>query len=344
MTRLILFSVALILAATSPSAQQTPRPVKLMTVEAGPRTPDRQFFGQVVARQTVDLAFQVSGQIVEFPVLEGETVPEGDLVARLDPEPFELALEQAELRKAQADRDLERLDQLSRSTVSEAALQDARTAAELADVTLRDAQRALSKARLDAPFEALVAERMVANFSTVSPGTPVVRLHDMSELRIEVEVPEILFQRAGLNPGVKVEARFPGRPGAFPLEIREFTSDTDATGQTFVLTLAFVGEETPQVLPGSSVTVVAMLDDGATGAVLPTGALVPDVDGTVSVMVFEETDDGARVTARPVTIEPTDAGGFRVTEGLSGGEEIVSAGAALLDDGQAVRRFTGFPE
>ncbi|WPY96327.1 efflux RND transporter periplasmic adaptor subunit (plasmid) [Limimaricola variabilis] len=351
MTRLLPFLAALTLLASQGAAQQAatdaaPRPVKLMVLGAEDTALTREFYGQVAARQTVDLAFQIGGQLVEFPVLEGQIIPAGDLVARLDPEPFELALEEAELRQAQAARDLDRLNQLSRSTVSEASQEEARTNAELARVAQRDAERALSKARLDAPFEALVAERLVANFTTVGAGTPIVRLHDMSELRVEVEVPEILFQRAGRDPDVEITARFPGLAESFPLVIREFTSDATAVGQSFGLTLAFEAESAPDVLPGSSVTVTARLDGAIGGLPVPPTALVGDLDGTVEVMVFEPGDspDRGRVLAREVEIEIADDGGFLVTGGVERGAEIVAAGAAALEDGQAVRRFAGFPQ
>ena len=81
----------------------------------------RQFFGTVVARQTVDLALQVSGQLIALPVLEGAPVQKDELIAQLDLEPFNRALDQAIVQRDQADRALDRLEQLSSSTVSQAA-------------------------------------------------------------------------------------------------------------------------------------------------------------------------------------------------------------------------------
>jgi RND family efflux transporter MFP subunit len=325
--------------AQEPSA----KPVKIITVSQSELGLTREFYGQVVARQTVDLAFQTAGQLIDFPVLEGQTVPSGEFIARLDPEPLELALEQARLREMQAKRDLDRLSRLSSSTVSQATRDDATTAAGLATVALKEAERALSKATLNAPFEALVAERLVANFTTVAAGTPIARLHDMSELRVEVEVPEILFQRFGTDNNFEVKAIFPGNTKTYPLEVREFTTDATAVGQSFKITLSFDDDDTPNVMPGSSVTVSAQRKNNGNGVAVPTSALIPAPDGSVSVMVFEETDDGARVNARPVKIEVADDGKFLITEGVSDGEEIVAAGATTLDDGQAVRRFIGFP-
>ncbi|WP_026479987.1 efflux RND transporter periplasmic adaptor subunit [Ahrensia sp. 13_GOM-1096m] len=344
----ILSTFALLLAITtlpvSAQAQEpSGRPVKLISVSQPEQGRTREFYGQVVALQTVDLAFQTAGQLVEFSILEGQTISAGELVARLDPEPLELALEQARLRDVQAKRDLDRLKRLSRSTVSQATQDDATTAAGLAAVALKDAERALSKATLNAPFDALVAERLVANYTTVAAGTPVVRLHDMSELRVEVEVPEILFQRSGNDKDLEIHASFPGNSTTYPLKLREFATDATAVGQSFKITLSFDTENTPKVMPGSSVTVSAREKRKGTSLAVPTAALVSAPDGSVSVMVFEETEAGARVVARAVEIEVADDGKFLVTAGLSEGEEIVAAGASMLDDGQAVRRFTGFP-
>ena len=73
-------------------AQDLPRPVKLMTVADQDHRVTRTFFGQVNGRQTVDLAFQVGGQIQDLPVIEGQFLSAGDMIAQLDMEPFALQL------------------------------------------------------------------------------------------------------------------------------------------------------------------------------------------------------------------------------------------------------------
>lgn len=85
------------------------KPVKLLQVTEAPVAFERQFFGRVKARQSVDLAFQVGGQIVDFPVTEGFNIKKGEMIARLDLEIFELNLDQARLQKEQADRTVNRL-------------------------------------------------------------------------------------------------------------------------------------------------------------------------------------------------------------------------------------------
>ena len=323
-------------------AQDAPL-AKLITVAPMDSGMSRTFFGRVAARETVDLAFQVSGQIVEFPAVEGEPVPKGGLIAQLDLEPFQLSLDQARAQADQANRTLERLERLQGSSVSEVTVQDARTQAELNAIALRNAQRALDQATLTAPFDALVAARNAATFATINAGTPVVRLHDMSELRIEIDVPEILFQQAGEDPDVVLSATFPASDRQFPVTPREFNAETSGVGQTFRITLGLPPPEGLVVLPGSSVTVAAQIMGEAPMLVVPASALTTANDGTAHVMVFEPTGaDEGTVRRTPVTIQPTARGAVSVTSGLSAGQEIVASGAARLEDGATVRRFGGF--
>ncbi|WP_299641539.1 efflux RND transporter periplasmic adaptor subunit [uncultured Ruegeria sp.] len=335
--------LALAVLATPIAAQDTPKPVKLMQVRETTPGFTRQFFGRVAARQTVDLAFQVAGQIVEMPVNEGFVIAKSGLIARLDQEPFELRLERAQLQKEQADRTVARLSRLRGTTASQVAVDDAETEAQLAAIALRDAEYELEHATLTAPFDALVSSRAVEAFTTVSAGTPIVRIHDMSELRIEVDVPEILFQRSGQNDDITITAKFPVSDEVFPLEIREFDAETSSVGQTFRIQFGLTPPEGLQILPGSSVTVNVKVQDERTGIVVPATAVVADATGELSVMVFSPVGaDEGTVRRVPVTIEPTQTGDVRVLTGLSDGDEVVVAGGAVLTDGQPVRRFIGF--
>jgi len=328
--------------AGQPLLAETPV-VKLTTVNTGDADLRRIFFGKVVARETVDLAFQVGGQIVDFPVEEGGAVPRGALVARMDREPFALALEEAVARAEQQKRTVERYQQLVGSAVTATNLEDAVTEAELADIARRNAERSLNNAALYAPFDAIVAARLVPNFSTVSAGTPVVRLHDMSDLRIEIDVPETLFQRAGQDPDVSFTARFPSSDLTLPLDVREFNAETADVGQTYSITLGAALPQDLNVLPGASAQVSAVLKTGAQRIELPASAIVIGNDRGTHVMVFEPTGAATgKVIATPVVITPTDRGTVEVTSGLEAGQEVVAVGASQLDDGTEARRFTGF--
>lgn len=330
-------------AAQDNTPHEVIRPVKLVEIEANSDGVERHFFGHVVARQTVDLAFQVGGQIAAFPAIEGAEIEQGDLIAELDLEPFLLRRDQSRVQLEQAERTLARFDQLSDLAVSQSTIDDARTQAELARIALRDAEYALEQATILAPFDGLVAVRNVANFSSVGVGTPVVRFHDMSELRIEIDVPEILFQQAGTDPDVTLSAKFPASGEVFPLQIREFDAQASSVGQTFRLTLGLPRPENLAILPGSSVEVTARLDSGVDALILPTSAIRLSNDGQAFAMVFHAAeDDEGTLEMRPIDITPTREGRFQVLSGLEAGDLVVLTGVTDVEDGQTVRRFNGF--
>lgn len=332
--------------ADAPLPAAAPRPVKLMQVETGTTLPTRHFFGKVVARQTVDLAFQVGGEITDFPVIEGQAVTEDELIASLDMELFQLQFEQARLQLEQADRTLARLNKLAGNTVSQVTIDDATTQKQLAEIAVRQAEYNIEHAMLLAPFNGLIAKRHTEEYTTTAAGSPVVRLHDMSEIRVEIDVPEVLFQQSKESDALTILARFPTQPDKqYPMHLREFDAQASDAGQSFRVTLGMAAVEGLELLPGSSAEIAVSMFAAHGEITLPATALLPlNASGDVAVMLFQPGDgpDQGTVVQHPVTVDVNNLGGFTVTEGLSGGEEIVLTGVAALTDGQAVRRFTGF--
>ncbi len=341
----VLLTAATLLAISSPraGADSGPsiRPVKVIKIANNSTAMTRTFFGRVSARQTVDLAFQVAGQMVEFPVIEGEIIRSGGLVARLDQEPFQLALDRAIASREKSERDLARLERL-KANASQAQVDEAQTALVLADLAVRDARLAMARTTLNTPFNALVASRIAANYSTVGVGTPVARLHDMSELHVEIEVPEVLVQQIGENPNVELTARFPASDRDFPLEFREVVAEASRIGQTFTVTFGMAPPDELLLLPGATATVRATLLDRETGIIVPPQAIRTAANGDVSVMRLDATENGIKVSSVPVQIRINDNGEIQITGGLKAGDEIVAAGVNSLKDGEAVRRFTSF--
>ena len=325
----------------TPDAAAPPKPVKLMTLSSEPVTVQRQFFGQVAARQTVELAFQVPGKLEVLNAEEGARKPEGAEIAQLDLSGYERAVAEAEANFEKAQRDAERLESLRGQAVSEVQVQDAQTQLRLAEIALNSAREDLEHATLRAPFDALIAKRLVANFQTVQAGTPVVRLHDVSELRVDIQVPEVLFRQAGADDQIAFYAEFPGEGRRYDLALREFETETSATGQTYTITLAFTENPGAFVFPGASVSVyTAVTGPQQQGVVLPETALVYDAQGNAAVMVYED----GKVARRAVEIEVHEDSRIYMTEGPEDGTQIVETGASQLRDGQSARPFTRIGE
>lgn len=326
------------------SAATPPPLVRLMTVPAPASYQKRRFYGRVAAKQTVDLAFQVNGRIERLPLLEGDRVEAGSLVAELDLLDFQLAVERALLNLEQAKRDYRRNAQLAvQQAVSIARAEDAQTVRDLAQVALRQARDDLAEATLQAPFDGLVATRIVDNHTTVAAGQPVLRLHDMSEIRVEIDFPEQLLRRVRRLEEVRFETVFDDKTGPVTLVLREYRAETAAIGQSYLVSLAVPPLHADSLLPGAVTTVTAYLREGESDLIeLPVTAVQLQADRTATVMLFEGEADQGTVRRQSVELVSVDGTTVAIQGPLKPGREIVATGGHLLQDGQPVRRFLGF--
>ena len=318
-----------------------PRPAKIFTVSDQIGFIERRFAGRVAAVQTVDLSFQVSGKLIELPVRESQEVKKGDVIAKLDPTDYERAVREANISVDQAKREMDRLATLrDRSVISQSAFDEQKNVYDLAAERLKEAKQNLAYTTLRAPFDGIVSVRLVDNFTTVSVGTPVVRVHDVSEIQVDINVAEALFGRVTESDVASVEAAFPAYGDKlFPLTYREHSSQVDEVAQTYRVTLAMPREGAEQLHPGMTASVlVKVLPEGlelGEQHLVPSGSVAVDGDGNAFVWKFAE-DTGA-VTKTPVEIGTIMGHFIPVRTGLQQGDEIVSAGVAYLSDGQIVR-------
>lgn len=322
-------------------SQDTPVFVQTEVVGAASQSVTRQFFGQVAALETVDLSFEVGGYIETLEAPEGASIEEGTVLARLDIAPFARAVERSRLALAQAERDLIRAQQLAtRNVTSEVQAENLQTARDLADVALREAEAALADAAIIAPFKGIVADRLGTEFTTIQPGQPILRLHNMSETRVEFELPERLLAQIGDPSVVTFEGHLAGLSDPIPLAFREYRAETAQIGQSYTLSLAAELAADQLLLPGRTIRVHASIDRPTNGIIVPQTAITTRADGQTVVVALD--GNGPIFTARhvPVSVASTNGAEFIVT-GLPAETEIVTIGAHLVPDGAAVKRFVG---
>ena len=336
-----------VLAACSPAEpeeQAPPRAARIETVQAAATSNQREFVGRVEARLTVDLSFQVGGRLAEFPVSEGELIAEDAVVARLETQDFERARREAQVQLQQARQNLDRQSTLNeRGIASDAALEDAQTAYDLRAVALDNARQNLEYATITAPFDGLISRRLVDNYTTVSPGQPVVRIQDISELRVAIQVPESLIALVDREDEPEMVARFPFLPDqSFELDYRELVAEPDQASQTYTALFALPEELPANILPGMTASVTVNLPQSASaqelGVVAPLSALSSNPDGSFSVWIYD--DQTGAVSRRDVLAGPIEGGQGVIHSGLEPGEAIVTAGVTALHEGMLVRPIT----
>ncbi|MBE03493.1 MAG: efflux transporter periplasmic adaptor subunit [Euryarchaeota archaeon] len=325
-------------AEGEPVAAEREWPVKVARVFTSDALDQRQFAGRVKAVQTVDLSFQVGGKLSQLYFREGEIIPKGQLIAALDETDFVREVKRARVNLELLEKTLERQRALAeRNMISPQQLDETRTRYELARVTLEKAEQDLSYTKLKAPFDALVTRQLVDNYTNVQAGQGIVRLQDVSEVRIQVSVPEKLLAAVSGDRLHAVTATFEVLPGQeFPLEYREHQAEADSVTQTYVVELGMPRPENVQILPGMTARVTLKLNPTQNSLWVPLTAVQSSADGSPYIWRINPDRSVSRV---PVQLGRTDGEVVEVLRGVEPATTLVAAGGQHLYEGARVRDY-----
>jgi multidrug efflux system membrane fusion protein len=315
------------------------RAVKVVTV-AGDNAQSRTFPGRVEASDQVDLSFRVDGPLIEFPVLEGNFVKKGQLVARIDPRDYRIRLDAARAEVERTDADFRRYSALyEKDAVSKAQLDQALAARDIARAQEEDAEANLEDTFLRAPFSGRIAETFVENFQDVQAKEPILSLVNVKQVEIVIDVPENLVARFRVvQRDSRIAASFDAAPGReFDARVSEVATQADPRTQSFRVTFALPQPEGVNVLPGMTANVTRYPPPGeSVEIVVPAIAVFADEAGSSHVWVVDrKTGTVERRPVRTGDLSGTDS--IVVLEGLVQGEDVAVSAVSQIRDGMTVR-------
>jgi len=331
-------------AQTVPAKEAPPKLVKTITLNANMGGRYREFPAVVEASEDATLAFRVSGELNALNVISGQLVEAGDVLATLDPTDYQIAVDQAtanyELAKVQYERSKVLLD---KQLASKAGYDEAKAQLQVASSSLKSAKTNLAYTKLQAPFSGQVAQRYVENFESIMAQQPVLSLQKNTVVEVAVQVPEDIYANFDKNNNYLPEVRFDSSPDQlFRAKLKEYDTDADPATNTYKVVFELPRPEQFNALPGMSATLRAELskvmkttiNDGwnvpASAVFSGTGA---DAQQSYVLVVNAENV----LEKRLVTLDGITDNGFKVTAGLSAGEQLVAAGVHRLSAGETVR-------
>jgi len=325
------------------------RPVKTIVVGGSQAKDERSFSGQVEAWQDAELSFQVAGKLNKFPVKEGQAFKQGEVIGQLDARDFEQGLVSKKAMREKAKQDLERYKQLyAKDAVGLADLQSKERNFEVTNADYKIAEKKVEDAKLIAPFDGVVARKLVEEHQEVQAKQPIVRFQDTTKLKIKIDVPESLVAQSKGKGKVNFVAVFDNLPGkTFKLTPSEFGSQADPVTRTFPITFIVDEQMEANILPGMTAQVNADMsafgDAPATVAFsVPVSAVFTDSQGKQSVWIVNK----ETMTVHQQSIEAGKMlkDKIQIKSGLKGGEIIVTAGTHVLQEGMKVRLLEEQPK
>ena len=335
-----------------------PMPVVAAEVRRGDIDVILNALGTVTARNTTVVKPRVDGQLQRIAFQEGQVVKAGDLLAEIDPRPFQASLDQATgqlmrdqalLANAQIDLDRYRTllakDSIARQQVdSQEALVKQYQGTVLADKgSVDNAKLQLAFTRITAPIAGRLGLRQVdvGNMVKASDTTGVVVITQTQPIMTVFSIPAdnlgAVLKRAQASDVLQVEAW--DREGKTKLAVGKLLSidnQIDTTTGTVKLKAEFANADNA-LFPNQFVNARLRVETRKDAVLIPMAAVQRGTPGT---FVYVVNPEEKKVSVRPVTLGPNTAETVAIEKGLEPGEQVVVDGADKLRQDAKVEVIT----
>ena len=314
-----------------------PRPVGIVEVSAAGPTA-RVLPARVVASTSTPLAFEVGGRLQAFELRAGQPVAAGEVLARLDPVDYQLALRDAQARLARLTTEQQRKEELfEQDILSGAAAEQLTSDITLARVAVDVAERNLEQTTLRAPFASRIAQRLADSFATVAAGEPVLLLQESATVDVAAQLPGRLMAELRLDQKLGATALLDGAPLALDLRYHEHATEADPLTGTYRVLFRAPAVESLRLLPGMALELRLALpaDPEQQRSRLPLEALQADTQG--GHFVWRVADANGAIERFNVAIERLERDSVVLDRLLPRGTRVVTAGARFLREGDRVR-------
>lgn len=328
--------------------EQNIRVVTLNEVGANAHYQESRFSGITQTESRAQLSFGVPGKVQKVLVDIGSRLKAGDIMATLDLEPYQLAVDiaRSEASKAQIaleehQANFERLNRLkSNNAVSQQDLDAARTLFLTAQASAREAQsrvrlteRELSQAVIKAPYDGVVSTRQVEPFEEVAQNQVIFTFDSSAQLIVESSIPVSLANALRSTNEQVISISHQGK--SFEAEVSHI-AERASNGLSLPVKLRIQVPEGNFLPPGIVVAVNYRLKNSENVLLVPHGAVYVEATSN-SAFLYSFNGESNTVSKKPVQIIDIQPTGYIINAELKLGERYVAAGAAFISDGQQVR-------
>ena len=357
--KIFLMQTATQAAARAKAQNDAQRPLPVMAVAARKADMDVNLrgLGTVIPVNTVTVRCQVSGQLLWVHFKEGQIVKQGELLAEIDPRPFEVQLMQAEGQLARdesllrnAKRDLVRYklllsqDSIAEQQVptQESLVQQYEGAVKTDQGQIANAKLQLTYSRVIAPVSGRIGLRLVDPGNMIQPtdANGMAVITQLQPVTVVFSVPQdnlpAIMKRLRAGEVLPVSAY--SQDGKVLLAkgtLLAVDNQIDTTTGTVKIKAKFDNKNN-ELFPNQFVNVVMKVDTLSGVTVMAIAAIQRGSIGTFAYVVKEDKS----VNVRPLQLGPTEGENVAVLNGLASGEFVVVVGGDKLREGTKVEIVT----
>jgi len=292
--------------------------------------------GGLESPHTTQVTADRGGKIVFLDIPEGQGVQKGHVLARIDPDEAQAAVDVAHARYQNAQVTLERLKKLPLKARSQQALDDAQAAVRAIKGELDQVQTILSKTTISAPFTGRLGLRQVSLGAYLEPGDAVVRITQMRPLHLIFSLPQHHVSK--LENGQTIQGVAGNCASRFTATVSVI--DPFLNPETRSVTVqAIVPNEDGSLLPGMATALRLEVADIPDSLSVPLEAIIRQ--GTrrlvYTVQNRENEQAGDIVATRQVILGQFALQHVEILSGLKPGDTVVVAGHQKLRPGAVVQ-------
>ena len=306
--------------------------------------------GTVQGFNTVVVRTRVDGQIDKIAFKEGQLVNQGDLLAEIDPRPYQATLDQAKAKKIQdeanlanANLDLQRYTKLGefatrqqtdtqRSTVAQLTAQIAAD-----DAAVANAQTQLDYTSVKAPISGVAGLRQVdvGNIVNASTQTGIVTIAQIEPIAVIFTTPEeqlpYINEAQSIQPLKVIAITTDGKRPLAEGKLSVINNQVDTTSGTIRLKAVF-DNKNHALWPGQSVSTRLLVKTLKDATVVPDDAIQHGTDGLYVYIVNQDN----KAELHKVKVSQSIDGRSVVDEGLSPGQQVITSGQYKVQPGTLV--------
>lgn len=282
----------------------------------------------------VDVFAQSAGTVIELNAEEGEVVRKDQLLLTLESSDQDLTVKRAQARLEREQNNLALAQELfNKDMLPEDELRQIQLTVRDCELQLDQANLAMHRTRITAPFKGIISERFVNSGSRIDPSRPLFKLVDDSEILLEVWVNEGDLNSFKIGQVAEVKKSTRSEQG-FKAELIRISPVIDPTYGKMKATFRLL-ERSPEMKPGQLVELFLVLETHTDVLIIPKRALV--FESGIPVVYINRDSLAFR---RLVYLGLETSENAEVLGGINDGELVIVDGQSTLRDSSKVKQVT----
>jgi len=286
--------------------------------------------GTLIGNEEVLLRSESSGKVTSIFFEEGKKVNKGDLLLKINDEELQATLKKnilkVEFAKDKEFRARQLLEkQLTSQQEYDIVLNELNSLK--ADIEFTNAQ--ISKTEIRAPFDGIIGLRSVSIGSYITPQIQVASIQSINPIKIDFAVPQKYYSE--IKEGKIIEFSIPSFKKIFTGKIYAIEPKIDQTTRT-ILVRAIAQNNSGFLLPGAYVEINIILENMANAMLIPTDALVPDIEGE-KVFMYKN----GKAVPRNVSTGIRTEENIQIINGLEMGDTVIVSGIIQLKPNMGIK-------